>query len=90
MQFDDGAFMKISELIKSREYIDAKAKIQAWRARLGKSDAAEALRVRDEKAAFFSLMRKDRPDLYAAFQINDKSLSEAIHKALSGKEIIID
>lgn len=82
--------MKISELVKSKEYLDAKVKVKAWKTRLENAGPDDALRVRDEKSAYFSTLRKVRPDLYAAFQIDDKSLSEAICKALTGKDVILD
>jgi hypothetical protein len=82
--------MKPAELLKSGEYRDAKDRVKAWMERLGKADAKEAVRVRDEKVVFFRQMREKRPDLYAAFQIDDKTLSEAIYKKLTGKDIIID
>lgn len=82
--------MKLDELVKSREFLDTKAKVGGWRDRLGKADANETLKVRDEKAAFFGSLKKSRPDLYAAFQIDDKALSEMIFRNLTGKDIIID
>jgi hypothetical protein len=82
--------MKLGELIKSREYQDARKMIAAWRGRLEKGGQDEAVKVRDEKAAFFQQMRKARPDLYTAFQVDDKTLSEAIFKKLTGRDIIID
>ncbi|MFH0885441.1 MAG: hypothetical protein V1861_07065 [Candidatus Micrarchaeota archaeon] len=82
--------MKLSELIKSKEYLDAKAKVKGWKVRLEKGDAKEAVRVRDEKSAFFAGLRNTRPDLYAAFHVDDKTLSEIIFKTLTGKEVIID
>ncbi|MCI0503446.1 hypothetical protein L0Y65_01920 [Candidatus Micrarchaeota archaeon] len=82
--------MKLSELVKSKEFLDAKAKVQGWKVRLEKAGSNEALRVRDEKSAFFGGLKAARPDLYAAFQMEDKTLSEAIFKKLTGKDVIID
>lgn len=82
--------MKLDELVKSKEFLDARAKVSGWRGRLEKADEKETIRVRDEKSAFFADLRRTRPDLYAAFQIDDKTLSEAIFKKLTGKDIIID
>ncbi len=82
--------MKLSELINSKEYRDARAKVDVWRGRLATGDKSDTARVRDEKVAFFGAMRKTRPDLYAAFQIDDKTLSEAIIKNLTGRDVIID
>ncbi|MEW6036251.1 MAG: hypothetical protein AB1529_06570 [Candidatus Micrarchaeota archaeon] len=82
--------MKLGELIKSKEYQDAKKRISAWRGRLEKGGQDEAVKVRDEKAPFFQQMRERRPDLYTAFQIDDKTLSEAIFKKLTGRDVILD
>jgi hypothetical protein len=82
--------MKLSELVNSKAFLDAKAKVAAWKGRLEKGDAKEAVRVRDEKSAFFTELRQTRPDLYASFQIDDKTLSETIFKKLTGREVIID
>ncbi|MEW6723268.1 MAG: hypothetical protein AB1324_08445 [Candidatus Micrarchaeota archaeon] len=82
--------MDVGELVKSREFRDAKKRIGDWKARLEKADARAAMSIRDEKAAFFAQMASERPDLYQAFRINDKELSETIHKKLTGKDIIID
>jgi hypothetical protein len=82
--------MKPDELVKSKEFLDARAKVSGWRGRLEKADEKETIRVRDEKSAFFTNLRRTRPDLYTAFQIEDKTLSEMIFKNLTGKDIIID
>ncbi len=82
--------MKLGELVKSKAFLDAKAKVAAWKGRLEKGDAKEAVRVRDEKSAFFTKLRDDRPDIYLAFQVDDKTLSETIYKKLTGKDVIID
>ncbi len=82
--------MNLGELLKSKEYADARKRVDGWRARLKGADAAEAGRVRSEKAEFFQSMAKQRPDLYAAFQIDDKTLSEEIFRKLTGRDIIID
>ena len=82
--------MKLDQLIKSKEFLAAKAKVRGWRERLEKADAKEAVRVRDEKSAFFADMRTSRPDLYSAFQVDDKTLSETIFRKLTGKDVIID
>ncbi len=82
--------MKLAEMIKSKEFLEAKSNVSGWRARLEKADSKEAIRVRDEKSAFFSKMRSSRPDLYTAFQVSDKELSERIFKILTGKDVVID
>lgn len=82
--------MKLTELIESKEYKDASRKVGEWQRRLEKADRSEIMKIRDEKSSFFFQMLKDRPELYAAFQIDDKTLSEKIYKKLTGKNIIID
>lgn len=82
--------MDLKKMLGSKEYRDARARIDAWKARLGKGGAKDAEAVRDEKAEFFAIMRKADPGLYAAFQIDDKSLSETIYRKITGKDIILD
>jgi len=82
--------MKLGDLLKSKDYLDAKARVKGWKGRLEKGGAKEAALVRDEKSAFFVKLRDERPDIYLAFQVDDKTLSETIFKLLTGREIIID
>lgn len=81
--------MKLDEILKSKEYLDARTRVGGWRSRLAKGDAKEAARVRDEKAAYFAKMKKGNPQVYAAFQLDDKTLSEMIFEKLTGKKITI-
>lgn len=82
--------MKVSELVKSKEYLNAKAKIRSWKERLNRASEPEVMRIRDEKAAFFSQMREQNPQLYTALEILDKELSEMIFKRITGEDVIID
>jgi hypothetical protein len=82
--------MNLDDILKSKEYLDARARVGRWKSRLDKGDAKEAAKVRDEKAAYFAKLRKDSPRVYVAFQIDDKTLSELIYKKITGKEITID
>jgi hypothetical protein len=79
----------LENLVKSPEYNDAKRKVASWKQRLMVSDRMDALAIRDEKDEFFGKMRSSRPDLYAVFEVTDKSLSETIVKKVTGKDIII-
>ncbi len=79
--------MTLKDILKSPEYDDAKRKVVFWKQQLTVSDRAEALAVRDEKDEFFGQMRASRPDMYAVFEIEDKSLSETIIKKVLGKTI---
>jgi hypothetical protein len=82
--------MGISNLNGSGGYAGATEKVAGWMARLSKGGADEAAKVRDEKSAFFAAMRKTRPDLYAAFQVDDKALSEQIYFKITGRRVVID
>ena len=82
--------MDVRKLIGSKEYKEARSKVEKWKARLEKGSREDAVAVRDEKAEFFAKMRKASAPLYTAFQIDDKTLSEMIFKKLTGKEIMID
>lgn len=82
--------MRLNQLINSEEFKDANRKIGKWKESLEDADRRTIMRIRDEKAIFFSNMRKSRPDLYMAFQMDDKVLSEAILKKLTGEDVIID
>lgn len=80
----------MKELITSKEFTEARRKITAWNERLEKADKITAMGIKKEKTVFFEHMRKSRPDLYAAFQMDDKILSEVIFKKVTGEEIVID
>ncbi len=82
--------MDLDKLIASEGYKDALRRVASWKERLAKGDMAEAMKVRQENAAFFSRMRKSEPELYAVFQLSDKELSEMIYKKMTGKDITID
>jgi hypothetical protein len=77
-------------LEETEEYQDAVRKVMGWKKRLTKADKAEALKVLEEKKAFFGRMRKESPRLYEAFRINDKELSELAVKIITGIDSIID
>jgi hypothetical protein len=81
--------MKLEKLVESRPYLEARARVRRWNAALDKGGKKEALAVRQEKEEFFSKLRRSRQDLYSAFQLDDKTLSERIHKALTGKGVIL-
>jgi hypothetical protein len=82
--------MDLDKLISSEEYREASRRVAMWKERLAGADRADALKVRDEKAAFFKAMRRDSPDLYLAFQVGDKELSELIYRKMTGRGITID
>lgn len=82
--------MKPSELLKSKEFKEASQRVAAWKSRLEKGGQDDVLKVRDEKAAFFGKMRETRPDLYAAFRVEDKTLGETIFKKLTGQDVVMD
>ncbi len=82
--------MDLDELVRSKESQEAQRRISAWNERLEKAGPAEAIKVRDEKAAFFKAMRASSPDLYVVFQLDDKTLSERIYGKLTGKKVTID
>ncbi|MBS3068135.1 hypothetical protein J4450_05505 [Candidatus Micrarchaeota archaeon] len=82
--------MSLIELMKTKEYKDADKKVKDWKERLSKANNSEVMKVKDEKLAFFSEMRKSNQDLYSIFEINDKELSELIYEKLTGKKVIID
>lgn len=65
-------------------------RVGQWKMRLDEADTVETTKIRDEKSVFFAEMRKNRPDLYAAFRMDEKTLSETIIKKLTGKNEIID
>lgn len=82
--------MDLDKLISSERYKDALRRVAAWKGRLETADRAEAMRVREENAAFFTRMRESDPELYSVFQLSDKELSEMIFKRMTGKDITID
>ncbi len=82
--------MDLDKLIRSKESQEAQRRISSWKERLEKAGPAEAMKVRDEKAAFFKAMRKSSPDLYIVFLMDDKTLSERIYERLTGKKVTID
>ncbi|HSB46497.1 MAG TPA: hypothetical protein VLD37_00670 [Candidatus Bilamarchaeum sp.] len=82
--------MELSKLVKSADYLDAKAKVSAWMSLLGAGGKAEAGKVLEEKARFFGEMKKERPGLYLAFRISDKALSEMAYEKLSGRKISLE
>jgi hypothetical protein len=82
--------VELPELLKSKEYADARRRIDSWRQRLALAGKPEVVAIRSEKDAFFSRMRSARPDLYAVFQVEDKALSESIFKKTTGNGVVID
>ncbi len=82
--------MRLTELVKSKGYVEASEKVGRWTRALETADALSARRIRDEKAAYFSRMKAETPSLYAAFQMDDKALSEIIQRKLTGEDSVID
>ena len=82
--------MDLNVIMNSKEYKDAADRVAKWKERIEKGGPDEAIKVRDEKMKFFSEMRDKRPDLYAVFELDDKTLSEMFHKKVTGEDIIID
>lgn len=78
------------ELMKTKEYADARKKVDGWEARLEKADAKGAMKIGEERSAFFGDMKKKSGGLYALFQMDDKALSERIVKKVTGQDVIID
>jgi hypothetical protein len=78
------------ELHETEEYQDALRKVMGWKKRLSTADKTEALKVLEEKKAFFGMMRRESPRLYEVFRINDKELSELAMKRISGTDSKID
>jgi hypothetical protein len=82
--------MDLKGMLKSKEYKSALIRISEWKRRLERGGKDEAEKVRGEKVAFISGLKKSRPDLYLAFQLDDKALSELIYKKMTGKDATLD
>jgi hypothetical protein len=82
--------MNLKELMNSKEYKDARARLGSWAGRLKSGDKEDALRVRDEKRAYFENLIKVQPNIYTVLKLDDKTLSEKIYKIINGKEARID
>ncbi len=80
----------LEKLVSSDKYRDARARTDSWHASIiggAESDVGRALR---EKNKYFAAMRKKDPGLYSLFESDDRALSAAGIKRMSGREIIID
>lgn len=80
----------LSRAISSEKYREARMRIDSWHERIrggAKGDIMLALR---EKNGFFASMRKHSPGLYALLEADDRALSQAGIRKITGKEIIID
>ena len=80
----------LEKILKSKEYKDALSKIKTLKDRLKKSSAKEALKVRDEKTAFFSKLKTDNTQLYMIFRIDEKIINEMLIKKIMNLDIKIN
>ncbi|MFN7990623.1 MAG: hypothetical protein U0R44_00540 [Candidatus Micrarchaeia archaeon] len=81
---------ELEKTLGSKGYKNASAKISAWKKKLATADRAAALRIRDEKGAFFARMLKSDPRLYSVFSGDDKALGQMLSRKLTGHDAIID
>lgn len=77
-------------LLKTKEYREARIKINYWKGSLLNSNNNETKRILDEKVEFFQQMRETNPQMYSIFQTDDKEMGEMIYQKLTGRSIIID
>jgi hypothetical protein len=89
-EYVNGIDMEIYEIIKTREYSEAKKKIGEWKKRLKKTDREEAFKIRDEQREFFSKMKETFPEMHELFAVSRKEIVEMIFQRITGQEIIID
>ncbi|MBD3389630.1 hypothetical protein GF415_01605 [Candidatus Micrarchaeota archaeon] len=82
--------MKIHEIMKSKEYKEAKDKIRDWKKQLDREGEEETLKIREEQRKFFSEMKKNNPEIYELFAVSRKEIGEKIYHNITGEEAIID
>lgn len=82
--------MEIDEIIETKEYSEAKAKIREWKQKLEAASKEEAFEIREEQREFFSKMKESCPGMHGLFAVSRKEISERICRAITGEEIIID